>query len=215
MNFFLKSSHCSAADSQQSANADFSDAFLPSIELDSTHNSSAFWEEFTLIQHNTFSAISSLADSVSLYSSYNSYTGVIPSPYLDYIRDIRLQYLDRDYVSFVTQETKYVNNSTYRSTVYNIFVSDSLDFNGNSYTGSGILYKYYSSPSLYFPTYSSTLDSSFYFAPGSGAVWSSLPGSAPDFCRSVYGPYYCLFFMFFIFIYFCFSKFFVFLRRKV
>lgn len=204
---FLKSLQARNCGEQARASFNLQDAFLPTDKIDSSNNTSAYLEDIQ-------DSIQSLADSIQLYSSYDSYTGVIPQPYLDYLRDIRLQYLERDYVAFVTQETKYVNHNTYRSTVYNIFISDSLSYNGSFYSGSGILYKYYGSPNNYFPTYTALQDSSFSFSAGTGAHWSSLP-SAPDFCRTSYGPYYCLFFMFFIFIYLCFSKLICFVKRRV
>lgn len=206
---FLKSLQARNCGEQARASFNLQDAFLPTDKIDSSNNTSAYLEDIQ-------DSIQSLADSIQLYSSYNSHTGVIPQPYLDYLIDIRLQYLQRDYVAFVTQETKHVNNNTYRSTVYNIFISSSLTYNGSSYSGSGILYKYYGSSNSYFPTYTALQDSSFSVSVGTGAHWSSLSTStAPDFCRTSYGSYYCLFFMFFIFIYLCFSKLICFAKRRI
>lgn len=145
---------------------------------------------------DSITSLSSGLDSLSeAYSSFNTYPGVIPEPYITYFSSIFLmpEYFFSDYVAFVTQEF----SGSYSSTVYNFFVSPNLSFSGSSFSGSGTLYKYYSSSR--FPTYVVDLEPSFSLRLGSGAVFTSLSGTPyPDFTATTLSSRYVLYALFFI-----------------
>lgn len=200
MNFFSKSSAL-----LQAQRRDFEEIFpeVPedynptrAIPIDYTEISNTLNNMWQAITNNTMS----LEDSIELYSTYNTYSGVIPEPYLTYFSSLYSKEVFSNYVSFVTQET----SGSYTSTVYNMFISDDLIYNGSSFSGSGTLYKYYTSSR--FPTYTYAQDSSFVLVPHSGAVFSSLPSPYPDFTVTHLSGRYVLYALFFVFLFFCFSS---------
>lgn len=204
INLFLKD--CATLSTPQGAQRrnfefDISDYFDEGSAFNDAFNSSAI--DF-LDDSEFFESLSSLASSledISLYSSYSSYYGTIPEPYLTYFSDLYASpnHFFDDYVAFVSQESR----GSYTSTVYNMFISSDLVFTGNSFSGSGTLYKYYTSNR--FPTYTHIQDSSFYLSVGSGAVFTSLPSPFPDFTIISLSPVrilYALFFAFLIFSFF-------------
>lgn len=164
------------------------------VEISDTLNN--MWEAIT-------NSTTTMQDSIELYNSYNTYSGVIPEPYLTYFSALYAKESFSDYVSFVTQET----SGSYTSTVYNMFISQDLVYNGSSFSGSGTLYKYYTNSR--FPTYTYSQDSAFTLVPSSGAVFSSLSSPYPDFTVTHLSGRYVLYALFFAFLYVCFSTFFV------
>lgn len=200
MNFFLKSSA-----SLQMQRRNFEEIFpeLPedynptrAIPIDYTEIFDTLNNMWEAITNNTVA----MQDGIELYSAYNTYSGIIPEPYLTYFSSLYAKEIFSDYVSFITQET----SGTYTSTVYNMFISDNLIYNGSSFSGSGTLYKYYTSSR--FPTYTYLQDSAFTLVPSSGAVFSSLPGPFPDFTVTYLSSRYVLYALFFAFLFFCFSS---------
>lgn len=180
---------------------DISDYFDEVGDFDDSHNSSAI--DF-LDDSEFYDSISSMASSledISLYSSYSSFHGTIPEPYLTYFSDLYASpnHFFDDYVAFVTQES----SGSYTSTVYNMFISSDLVYTGNSFSGSGTLYKYYNSSR--FPTYTYSQDSSFSLSVGSGAVFTSLPSPFPDFTVTTLASVRILYALFFAFLILSFS----------
>lgn len=179
---------------------DISDYFDEGGVFDDSYNSGSidFLDDCDFYE-SLSSMVSSLED-ISLYSSYSSYSGVIPEPYISYFSDIFASpdHFFDDYVAFVTQEY----SGSYSSTVYNMFVSDNLLYNGSSFSGSGTIYKYYSSSR--FPTFEHYSDSNFSFTPGSGAVFTSLSSPYPDFTVTSLSSVRILYALFFAFLIFSF-----------
>lgn len=180
---------------------DISDYFDDGSAFDDPRNSTVM--DF-LDDSEFFESISSMAstlEDISLYSSYSSFYGTIPEPYLTYFSNLYASsnHLFDDYVAFVSRES----SGSYTSTAYNMFISSDLVFTGNSFSGSGTLYKYYTSNR--FPTYTYTQDSSFSLSVENGAVFTSLPSPFPDFTISSLSSVrilYALFFAFLIFSFF-------------
>lgn len=179
---------------------DFSDYYDDGSLFDDSYNSGSIdYLDDDVFYDSLSSMVSSLED-ISLYSSYGSYFGVIPEPYLTYFSDLFASpdHLFSDYVAFVSHES----SGQYSSTVYNMFISDNLSYNGSSFSGSGIMYKYYTSSR--FPSFTYSQDSSFSFSPGSGAVFTSLPSHYPDFTVTSLSSVRILYALFFGFLIFSF-----------
>lgn len=146
------------------------------------------WDSITSLSYGLDSFVES-------YSSFGTSYGIIPEPYLTYFSSIFAmpEHFFSDYVAFVTQEF----SGSYSSTVYNFFISPDLSFSGSSFSGSGTLYKYYSSSR--FPTYVVDLEPSFFLRLGSGAIFTSLSGTPyPDFTATTLAPRYALYAIFFV-----------------
>ena len=180
---------------------DLSDYFDDGSVFDDSYNSGSIDFLDNSDFYESLSSVVSSLDDISLYSSYSSYSDVIPEPYISYFSDIFASpdHFFDDYVAFVTRES----SGSHSSTVYNMFVSDNLVYNGSSFSGSGTIYKYYLSSK--FPTFQHYSDSSFSFTPGSGAVFTSLPSPYPDFTVTSLSSVRILYALFFGFLIFSFS----------
>lgn len=179
---------------------DLSDYYDEGSVFDDSYNSGSIdYLDDDVFYDSLSSMVSSLED-ISLYSSYGSYFGVIPEPYLTYFSDLFAspEHFFSDYVAFVSQE----HSGSYSSTVYNMFISDNLSYNGSSFSGSGTMYKYYTSSR--FPCFTYSQDSSFSFSPGSGAVFTSLSSPYPDFTVTSLSSVRILYALFFGFLIFSF-----------
>lgn len=201
INLFLKD--CATLhkpDGVQRHNFNWGDLYDVGGDLDDISYGSGSFPDFYDFGSLPFDDIVSTLEDISLYSSYSSYSGVIPEPYLTYFSSLYAnpEFLFSDYVAFVTQESF----GSYSSTVYNMFISDDLVYNGGSFSGSGTLYKYYSSSR--FPTFVHSRDSSFHLSVGSGAVFTSLSSPFPDFTVPYLSSRYVLYALFFAFLIFSF-----------
>lgn len=187
-------------DGAQRHNFNFGDLYDVGGDLDDISYGSGVFPNSDDFDGTSFDDIVSTLEDISLYSSYSAYSGVIPEPYLTYFSSLYAnpEYVFSDYVAFVTHES----SGSYTSTVYNMFISDDLVYNGGSFSGSGTLYKYYTSSR--FPTFVHSEDSSFYLSVGSGAVFTSLPSAYPDFTVPYLSSRYALYALFFGFLIFSF-----------
>lgn len=209
MNFFEKIPHLRYAQGEFS---DFFDevpqGFEPTravpVEVDYKEFTDTLYNMYSVLTDNTI-ATNTLIDT---YSSYSPSYGVIPEPYLTYFSSLYAKSVLQDYVAFVTQE----RSGNYTTTVYNMFISPDLTYSGSSFSGSGTLYKYYTSSR--WPTYTYNQDNNFYLSISSGAVFSSLPGPFPDFTVSYVAPRLVLYALFFAFLCYSFKSFFSNVVRK-
>lgn len=199
----LYSKDCAALrkpDGAQRHNFNWGDLYDVGGDLDDISYGTGDLSDFDVFNSDSFDDLVSTLDDISLYSSYSAYFGVIPEPYLTYFSSLYAnpEFIFSDYVAFVTQEY----SGSYSSTVYNMFISDDLVYNGGSFSGSGTLYKYYTSSR--FPAFVRLQDSSFHLSVGSGAVFTSLSSPFPDFTVPYLSSRYVLYALFFGFLIFSF-----------
>lgn len=135
--------------------------------------------DYTMPDYDSqFDEIINILSDIQEYQSYGSYDGVIPEPYLTYMKDIlSWATLSDNYVAFVS--SYYYSNRTYN---YYVLALGDISFNGSSFTGTAIdVYEFYPTVTGYSGTnYKHSLQSSFSYAPSGYLCFTDLSSSYPD-----------------------------------
>lgn len=125
-----------------------------------------------------YSELLRILGDIELLQNYNSYEGVIPEPYLTYIKDTLLwQGLDDHYVAFVS--SYYLNNRYYP---YYVLALGDITFSGSSFSGRDVdVYEFYPSVTTYSGTnYRHSIQSSFSYVPSGYFCATDLSSNYPD-----------------------------------
>lgn len=134
--------------------------------------------DFADFSDSDYDDILMILNDIMELQAYSSYDGVIPEPYLTYMKDIlSWSTIDDKYVAFVS--SYYLNNRYYS---YYVLALGDITFNGSYFSGSDVdVYTFYPTVTTFSGTnYNHSIQSSFSYSPAGYLCFTDLSSNYPD-----------------------------------